>query len=382
MTSLRPRRIAVVNWRDPWHRDAGGAETYAWQVATRLAAEGASVTYLTARGPGQTRGAHADGVRVVRLGGTFGVYPRVLAWLALRRFSFDGVVDCQNGIPFFTPWVMPRRTPVVCVVHHVHDRQFGEYLPAPVARLGRFLEGPAARLAYRRRTTAAVSPSTILAMRARLGWEGEIHLVPNGTDPVAGASGTSEGRERTTEPTIVCVGRLVRHKRLELVVEAAERLREEFPGLVVRIVGKGPDRERLEALADARGLAGTVHFEGFVSDERKTELLAEAWLHVAASAGEGWGLGVVEAAAHGVPTVAPDVDGLRDSVRDGITGWLAPSAEAFAETVRAALKEIADPVRRSELDIACKEWAARFDWDFTARRIAALLEPPNRPGAP
>ncbi|ROO89485.1 glycosyltransferase involved in cell wall biosynthesis [Actinocorallia herbida] len=364
------RRIAVVNWRDPWHRDAGGAETYAWQVATRLAAQGDAVTYLTARDTGQARTDHADGVRVVRLGGRFGVYPRVLAWLAARRGSFDGVVDCQNGIPFFTPWVTPRRVPVVCVVHHVHDRQFGEYLPPAVARFGRFLEGPVARRTYRRRATAAVSPSTVQAMRARLDWPGEIHLVPNGTEPVA-----SGVRAPAEAPTIVCVGRLVRHKRIDLVIEAAVRLREDFPGLVVRIVGKGPDRARLERLAGAHGLADTLRFEGFVTDERKAELLSEAWLHVAASAGEGWGLGVVEAAAHGVPTVAPDVDGLRDSVRDGITGWLAPTAEAFGETVGAALKEVADPVRRAELDAACREWAGRFDWDSTARRIAALLDP-------
>ncbi|GAA3193785.1 glycosyltransferase family 4 protein [Actinocorallia longicatena] len=363
------RRIVVVNWRDPWHLEAGGAEAYAWQVATGLARRGAQVTFLTARGPGQSGGERVEDVSIVRLGGRFSVYPRVLGWLAVRRSRFDGVVDCQNGIPFFTPWVTSRRTPVVCVTHHVHERQFGEHFPPAVAWLGRLLEGPVARRAYRRRPSAAVSPSTIRAMRERLSWGGDIHLVPNGVEPATCV--------RTPEraPTIVCVGRLVSHKRVELVLRMAEELRDRWPGLVVRIIGRGPDEERLIALAAERGLDGTVRFEGFVPPERRDELVSGAWLHVSASAGEGWGLCVLEAAALGVPTVAPDVEGLRDSVRDGITGWLAPTADALTGVADAAPKQTSDPARRAELDLACRRWARRFDWDTTAGRIADLLSP-------
>jgi glycosyltransferase involved in cell wall biosynthesis len=171
------------------------------------------------------------------------------------------------------------------------------------------------------------------------------------------------------------VGRLVPHKRVELVIEMAEELRQQWPGLIVRIIGRGPDGERLAGLVAARGLGGTVRFDGFVEPERKAELVAGAWLQVTASAGEGWGLNVLEAAALGVPTVAPDVEGLRDAVLDGRTGWLAPSVESLTESVAAALKEVADPVRRAELDAACREWAAEFDWDATTRRLSALLSP-------
>ena len=94
----------------------------------------------------------------------------MLGWLLLRRLlrrrSFDAVLDCQNGIPFFTPCVLPRRVPVLCVVHHVHTSQFALHFPAWLARAGQLLEGPAARLVYRRHTCVAVSPSTVTASAA------------------------------------------------------------------------------------------------------------------------------------------------------------------------------------------------------------------------
>src|SRR5262249_3640005 len=155
--TLTGLRIAVVNWRDPWHPEAGGAETYSWEMAQGLIRRGAYVTYLTARAPGQSASEHRDGIAIVRLGSRFNVSPLVLGWLLRRRRAFDSVVDCQNGIPFFTPWALPRHVPVICVMHHVHDAQFGVHFPPPVAAFGRFLEGPVARLAYRRHQCVAVS---------------------------------------------------------------------------------------------------------------------------------------------------------------------------------------------------------------------------------
>ena len=72
--------------------------------------------------------------------------------------------------------------------------------------------------------------------------------------------------------------------------------------------------------------ADHVHIHGHLPAEAKNRLLRTARLHLSASQGEGWGLSVLEAAAWGVPTVAYDVDGLRDAVRDGITGWLVAPA--------------------------------------------------------
>ena len=356
-------RVAVVNWRDPWHPEAGGAERYAWAMARGLAGHGAAVCFVTARAPGQARREHRDGIEIVRTGGRFTVYPRVLGWLLAHRRSFHAVLDCQNGIPFFTPLVLPPSTPVLCVMHHVHSVQWDMHFPAWVARAGRLLEGPVARRVYRRHGCVAVSPSTVAAMRARLGWAGDIYVIPNGAPaPSTGAR---------TGATVSWVGRLVAHKRPELILPVAERLRA--LGISVDMVGRGPAMPALAGQVSAAGLAGVVRLRGFLPEAEKTALVAGSLLHLNTSQGEGWGLCVLEAAALGVPTVAFDVDGLRDAVRDGETGRLVREGERIEDVTERAVKELADPARRAAVAAACRAWAARFSWDASAARMAGLV---------
>jgi glycosyltransferase involved in cell wall biosynthesis len=364
---LSGTRIAIANWRDPWHPQAGGAERYAWQMARGLVARGARVRFLTARAPGQHRRDRRDGIEIIRLGGRFTVYPLVLGWLLAHRRSFDAVLDCQNGIPFFTPCVLPRPVPVLCVMHHVHSVQFAVHFPRWMAWAGRMLEGPAARWAYRRHACVAVSPSTVATMRTRLRWTGDIYLIPNGA-PVPAEPADAGG---PPPASVVWVGRLVAHKRAELILPVAERLASS--GITVDVVGRGPAAGSLAAGVAARGLASAVRLRGFLPEAEKQALVAGSLLHLNTSQGEGWGLCVLEAAALGVPTVAYDVEGLRDSVRDGQTGWLVRDGELIEDVTQRAVKELADPVRRAAVAAACRAWAARFDWDRSQARMAALI---------
>lgn len=376
-------RLAVVNWRDPWHPAAGGAERYAWELARRFAGQGAHVQYVTCRAPGQKRTEQVEDVEFVRLGGRFTVYPLVLLWMLARRLrgrvpgrrgSFDAVIDCQNGIPFFTPWVLPRRVPVYCVIHHVHDAQFALYFPRWLAWFGQFLEGPVSRWTYRRDAFVVVSPSTLRAVRERLAWTGPTYVVPNGSVVPEPGGVVSEP---AGAPDLVCVTRLVPHKRLDLLLDLARRLAENRPGLRLHVIGDGPEASALAAGITARGLDGVVIAHGYVAEEVKAALVARADLHLSTSLGEGWGLSVIEAAALGVPTVAPDVDGLRDAVRDEVTGWLVhpggDHARGMADTVERALKELDAPARREEVAAACRAWAAEFDWTRTAARMRDVL---------
>jgi glycosyltransferase involved in cell wall biosynthesis len=363
---LRGARIAIVNWRDPWHPQAGGAERYAWEIGRRLAERGAALLFLTARAPGQGRRDSRDGIGIIRRGGRFTVYPMVLAWLLAHRRRFDAVLDCQSGIPFFTPWVLPRRVPVLCVVHHVHTAQFGVHFPRWLAMVGKVLEGPVARLSYRRHACVAVSPSTVNAMRERLRWSGDIYLIPNGV--AMASAGAAAG---PAELRLAWVGRLVAHKRAELILPVAERLRDR--AVTIDVVGRGPVSAPLADAVAARGLGNVVRLRGFLPEAEKQAIVAGSLLHLNTSQGEGWGLCVLEAAALGVPTVAFDVDGLRDAVHDGRTGWLVSVGELMEDVVARAIKELSEPARRAEIAASCREWASRLDWDRSAARMAELI---------
>jgi glycosyltransferase involved in cell wall biosynthesis len=328
------------------------------------------------------------------------------------------VVDCQNGIPFFSPLVLPRATPVVQVLHHVHQKQFPLYFPGPVARVGQLLEAPGSRWIYRRRPVAVVSPSTRDEARAVLDLPGPRFLVPNGVtvsavDDTDGADDTVDGSGATgseatgseatgatrrarvgttgghgtiptahqaAAPTIVCVGRLVPHKRLHLLIEAIPGLVARHPGLVVHIVGDGPDRERLAARATELGVGqgtgasgATLRWHGFAAAATRDALLSSAWLTVNPSHGEGWGLSVLEANALGVPAVAFRVPGLRDAVRDGETGWLVDSPARLGDALDAALARMADPLAAARMRATARRWAAGFTWETSAAMLAAII---------
>jgi glycosyltransferase involved in cell wall biosynthesis len=240
------------------------------------------------------------------------------------------------------------------------------HFPRWLAAAGRVLEGPVARRAYRRHACVAVSPSTVTAMREKLRWTGDIYLIPNGAPapdaaPLAGPAGRS----------LAWVGRLVAHKRAELILPVAQRLAG--AGCTVDVVGRGPAAPSLASAVGAAGLDGVVRLHGFLTEARKREIVAGSLLHLNTSQGEGWGLCVLEAAAFGVPTVAFDVDGLRDAIWDGRTGWLVRAGETIEDVTERAVKELADPARRRQVAAACRAWASSLSWDRSAARMAELI---------
>lgn len=368
LAQLAGLRILFLNWRDLSNPAAGGAEAYAEQIARRFVRAGASVTLFTSRYQDAPPYDWANDYLVVRRGGRFGVYLAAARHLRRYQQQYDAVVDFQNGIPFFAPLWAQASVPVVCVFHHVHQAQFDLYFRWPGNRVARLLEGRVSRRVYRDRPLVAVSPSTRAEMRHQLGIREAIHIVPNGTDPLPPSS-----VRRSVSPAIAVVTRLVPHKRLHLLVNAVPDLLRRWPDLRVDIAGTGTARDALLAQVRQLGLERAVNLPGRVSDQVKSDLLSRAWLTVAPSLAEGWGLTVLEANSAGTPAVAYDVPGLRDSVRDEITGWLAQPGTGLATTVATALDELADPYRRYCIADQCRRWADRFSWDASAERLAAVL---------
>lgn len=370
LSSIAGRRVLFLNWRDLSHPKAGGAEVYCEQVAERFVEAGAAVTLFTSQFSGAPLAELRSGVEIVRAGGTFGVYARAAQHLRRAQRSYDAVLDFQNGIPFFSPLFAGRRTAVVCVIHHVHQEQFALHFPWPASRVGQVLEGPVSRRVYRSRPLVAVSPSTRRDVRRRLRLRGPIHVVPNGlVEPDEALA----DRVRSASPRIAVTSRLVSHKRFDLLVDALPDLRRRWPDLLVDVAGDGPEREALQRRAADLGVQDVVRFHGFVDDDTKHRLVGDAWLTVSPSQAEGWGLTVIEANAAGLPAVAFDVPGLRDSVVDGETGWLLPADRPLAEGIDDALRVLQDDRTAEQWADRCRTWAARFSWDSTADRLAAIV---------
>lgn len=361
-------RILFLNWRDKSNPAAGGAESYTEQIARRFVRAGSSLTLFTSSYEGAPPYDWANGYLVIRKGDRFGVY--MAAARHLRRYAdhYDAVVDFQNGIPFFTPLWTPTRMPVVCVVHHVHQGQFDMYFRWPLNHVGRLLEGRISRGVYGNRPLIAVSPSTRAEMRRQLGLRGPVHIVPNGIDAPQPSC-----MLRSPTPAIALVTRLVPHKQLNHLVEIVPDLLRRWPDLRVDIAGTGTARDILLARVRQLGLENAVALPGRVSEQTKSDLLSRAWLTVAPSLAEGWGLTVIEANAVGTPAVAHDVPGLRDSVRHAVTGWLVQPGQSLATAVIDAIDELSDPRRQRLIADQARAWAAKFSWDSSAERLAGVL---------
>jgi glycosyltransferase involved in cell wall biosynthesis len=165
----------------------------------------------------------------------------------------------------------------------------------------------------------------------------------------------------------------VPHKRVEIALRTVAALRHELPALRLTVAGQGWWDAKLRELADELGITDRVDFTGFVSEEAKHRLLAQAWVALTPSLKEGWGLTIVEAGARGTPTVAfAEAGGVAEALVDGATGLLARDEPHFVELTRRLLL---DGPGRERMGAAAAAHAGTFTWTRSGERFAALLSP-------
>ncbi|MCA2212026.1 glycosyltransferase family 4 protein [Jidongwangia harbinensis] len=378
-------RVLFLNWRDTTHPEGGGSEVYLERVAAEMVARGYRATLLCqAHGTAPAEETTSDGIRIVRRGGRHTVYLfaallYLAGWVGLgplahrRHGRTDLIVDVCNGMPFLSR--LYARCPVISLVHHVHREQWPVVFGPRVARIGWWIESRLAVRVYRRCRYVTVSESTRGELVGLGVDRGRITVIHNGTPEVVGPR-----VPRTPHPSVVVLGRLVPHKRVELALRATALLATELPTLELVVAGHGWWAERLRRLAADLGIEQRVRFTGFVSEERKHELLCGAWLLLLPSLKEGWGLTVVEAGARGTPSVAfRSAGGVVDAMADGETGVLVEDEFAFFQAIRSL---VLDPQRRAGMGAAAAAYARQFTWAMTgaafARVVAAEL-PAARP---
>ncbi|MEY2570572.1 MAG: hypothetical protein QOE63_922, partial [Acidimicrobiaceae bacterium] len=314
------RRIHMLSWRDLDDVEAGGSEVHAATVAKLWAEAGLEVVMRSSYAQGHPPTDVRDGYEVIRRAGRYLVFPRAVGSELLGRHGHrDALVEIWNGVPFFSPlWA---RGPRVVLLHHVHAEMWKMVLgdEAPVlATMGRLLESRIAPLAYRRARIVTLSESskadivTQLHLRPAL-----IDVVPPGIDPIF-----RPGGRRSSRPLVLAVGRLVPVKRYDLLLQAAAHARRSCPDLRLTIVGEGYERRSLDALVRDLDAESWVTFAGRVSDADLVKLYRQAWVAASASAREGWGMWITEAAACATPSVATRIPGHVDAMVDGRTGLL------------------------------------------------------------
>jgi len=361
------QRILIFNWRDTRHAFAGGAEVYVHEMAKRWVKAGHMVTVFCGNDGKCLRSEVVDGVRVIRRGGFYFVYFWAFVYYLLHfRGRFDLIIDCQNGIPFFTPLYAKER--VVCLMHHVHQEVFRRYLSPPLAHLASVLENRAMPWVYRRVKFITISDSSFRNMeRLGLGKAG-VEIIHPGVDLSYLRPGKKEAH-----PLVLYLGRLKAYKSVDVLIRAFKDVVAAMPTAELVIAGSGEEEASLEKLACDLGLGSRVSFRGKVTEQEKLSLLQRAWILVNPSLVEGWGITTIEANACGTPVVAANVPGLCDSVVNPHTGFLVKHGDVTGFSQRILLL-LSDRGLRENMGSQAVEWARNFDWDETAQRSMEVLE--------
>ena len=362
-------RLLLVNWQDLGNPDAGGAEVHLHEIFGRLAARGHRVSLLCSSWKGASPREEVDGIDVVRTGGryTFPLHVRSGYRSLGSGPVFDLVIEDINKLPLFTPlWV---DAPVVGLVPHLFGTTAFREEAAPIAAAVWAAER-AIPAVYRNVAFQAISESTAADLIQRGISASRVEVIQPGIDHETYSPDPRV--EEFASETVVYVGRLKRYKGLGRVIRVLVPLAARGIRARLLIAGQGDDRARLELVAAESGMGEQVEFLGYVSEERKVELLRRAWVSVYPSPKEGWGITNVEAAACGTPTVASDSPGLRESVDDGRSGYLV-SHDAVDQWTDRLSMILTDSALRARLVSGAIEHAGRFSWDRAADETERAL---------
>ncbi|MBW1832244.1 MAG: glycosyltransferase family 4 protein [Deltaproteobacteria bacterium] len=210
-----------------------------------------------------------------------------------------------------------------------------------------------------------------------------MHVVPNAVDldrfeGVAALRGEPtrariEGAQALSDDTflLVAVGRLIRRKGFVWFIE---NVMPKLPDRVVFwLAGDGPERENIESAIGRAGLRRRVRCLGQISEEELVELYRAGTLFVMPNIVvpgdmEGFGIVMLEAGACGLPTLAADLEGIRDVIDEGVNGWFAPTGDANAFSARIE-SLLGDPDSlRAASERTAEYVTSKFRWDSTAER--------------
>lgn len=368
--------ILIFNWRDTKHVWSGGAEVYVHEIAKRWVSSGYNVTVFCGNDRRSAGDQVMDGVSILRRGGAYTVYFWAFFYYIFKlRGKYDVIIDCENGIPFFTPLYV--RKPVYLLIHHVHQEVFREHLIFPLSVFARFLEARLMPLIYRNKQVITVSESSKQAIiKTGIMKEENISIVPNGVDLEKYSL-----RRKAPFPLFTYLGRLKAYKNVDVALRAFAVVVKKHPKAIFAVVGSGEMEDKLKKIVSKQGIKKNVVFCGQVPEVQKAEILAKSWVCIQPSMMEGWGLTVIEANASGTPVIASDVPGLRDAVVHDKTGILVPvkNVEALADAMIWALE---NPKELGGMMISSREWATKFEWDTSADILLSIIKTKEKKESP
>lgn len=365
--------ILILNWKDVKNPEVGGAEIIIYELARRWATKGHSVTWFARGFPQGKKEEYMDGIHIIRKGTLFTTYLYAFLYYQSLRIKPDVVLDVLNTILWQTPLYVPARSRFVYINQLAREVLYFE-LPPIIASIAYFLES-FQFIPYKNTNAITYAPSTkkdIASVGIR---PQKVQLFSLGVDH----SRYRPGKKSKT-PLFLCVSRLVRMKRTDLVIKAMKVVLKKYPNCKLAIVGYGYQRESLGTLRDNLGLKQNVifidedilFFKKEVKD-KKISLMQKSWALVFPSVKEGWGMTVTECAACATPAIVSNVTGLSDSVKHNKTGIILSKNPDPEEIANAMIRIIEDKTFREKVSKNARTFSKQFTWDDAAARVLSII---------
>jgi glycosyltransferase involved in cell wall biosynthesis len=354
-------RILWFSWRDIRNPEAGGAEVFTHEVMKRLANIGYKMTLFTSGFKGCQMNEKIDGIDIIREGNKYSVYKYAKNYLKTYKHHYDLIIDEINTRPFMTPKLVEGEKPIIALIHQL-AREFWFYETRfPLNYIGYYYLEKKWLSNYKNIMTITVSDSTKVELE-EMGFK-KVTIVPPGLN----VTPLSNVIEKEVSPTVVFIGRLKKAKLPRHALQAFSIIKHEIHDAKMWVVGDGYMRGKL-----ASSNIKDVTFYGYVSNEKKYELLSRAHIILVPAVREGWGLVVTEANAMGTPAIGYDVHGLRDSIRDGETGIIIKE-KSPAATAQQAILLLRDSERLYEYSRNALEYSRQFSWDNSVNLLEKVL---------
>ena len=339
----------------------GGAEVHLHEIFKRIVNRGHSVTLVAHKFDGSPEIEVIDGIKIIRIGNKYLFKNQFKKYFLsnLKDENFDLIVDDISKIPLNIPTY--TQTPLVGILHHIHGDSLYKEVPLPLAYYIIRKERQIPKY-YNDNPIFAVSESTKDEL-VQLGFnKSRIDILHNAIDHELFRN---RHKAKSISPLITYVGRIKKYKNIDVVVRAIPLLKEEIPDIRLIIGGKGDNLDELVNLVKELKIDPYVEFTGYLSEEEKADLMAEAWLFVTMAEKEGWGITVIEANAVKTPAIGADVPGLRDSIRNGETGRLVPlnDVSALAKTIKHL---ILNQEELENMSTNAYKWSQNFSWETSA----------------
>lgn len=361
-------KILIINWQDIKNKFAGGAEVHLFEIFKRIAKKGHKVTLLCCKTKDLSHREIIDGIEVIRIGNRpfFNWFVPYYYLRFLKNQNFDIVIDDINKIPFFTPIYVDK--PILCISHHFFGTSIFKQVNL-VSGLYVYLSEKLMDLVYKNQKFAVVSESTLQEFLDRGYPRKNFAVIHNALDF---AKFPFKMGIKNKQPTITYFGRLKRYKSIDHLLYAFQIVKKQIPDAQIYIIGRGDYEQKLKVIAQKLGIFDSVVFWGYVDEKTKIELLSKSHCVVNTSIKEGWGITNLESNACGTLVISANVPGLRDSVKEGVSGLLYEYGN-IADLASKILLVLKDKELFEQLSLGAIEWAKNFSWDKSAERMMDLI---------